>query len=64
MVKYELKKVLGSSGGKIDALRLALVVGGLCMMIPGTLTDVIGLVVVGGAVLYQRMRSKRAAAAA
>ena len=45
-------------------LRLALVVGGLCMMIPGTLTDVIGLVVVGGAVLYQRMRSKRAAAAA
>ena len=45
-------------------LRLALVAGGLCMMIPGTLTDVVGLVVVGGTVLYQRMRSKGTAAAA
>ena len=42
-------------------LRLALVVGGLGMMIPGTLTDVAGLVVVGGVIFYQRVTARRAA---
>ena len=45
-------------------LRLALAARGLCMMVPGTLTDVIGLAVVVGIVLYQRIRSKDTAAAA
>ena len=37
---------------KIPVLfRLALVAGGLCMMIPGTVSDVAGLIVVGGIVL-------------
>ena len=40
-------------------LRLALAVGGLCMMIPGTLTDVTGLAVVIGTIVYQRIMSKR-----
>ena len=35
-------------------LRVAIAAGGLCMMIPGTLTDVIGLVVVAAVVLFQR----------
>ena len=30
------------------------------MMIPGTLTDVVGLVVVGGVYFYQRMSAKKA----
>ena len=48
---------------KINPLfRLLLVAGGLGMMVPGTLTDVIGLVVVGGIVLCQRMSAKRLAA--
>ena len=47
---------------KINPLfRLLLVAGGLGMMVPGTLTDVIGLVVVGGIVLRQRMSAKRLA---
>jgi len=41
--------------------RVAMAVGGLCMMIPGTLTDVIGLVVVGGIYVYQKMSAKNAA---
>ncbi len=50
---------------KINPLfRLLLVAGGLSMMIPGTLTDVVGLVVVIGIVLYQRMAAKRGKAAA
>ena len=48
---------------KINPLfRLLLIAGGLGMMIPGTLTDVMGLVMVGGIVLYQRMSAKRLAA--
>ncbi len=35
--------------------RIALVVGGLSMMVPGTLTDIIGLVVVGGITAFQYM---------
>ena len=48
---------------KINPLfRLLLIAGGLGMMVPGTLTDVMGLVIVGGIVLYQRMSAKRLAA--
>ena len=48
---------------KINPLfRLLLVVGGLGMMVPGTLTDVTGLAIVAGVVLWQRMSAKRLAA--
>ncbi len=43
-------------------LRLALVAGGLGMMIPGTLSDVTGFVIVAGIILYQRAMAKRQAA--
>jgi len=39
--------------------RVVMAAGGLCMMIPGTLTDIIGLVVVGGAYFYQRTSAKK-----
>ena len=42
-------------------LRAVLVAGGLCMMIPGTVTDIAGLVLVAAAFLYQRAAAKRAA---
>ena len=45
-------------------LRLALLAGGLGMLIPGTITDVVGFVVVGGVILYQRTMAKRQNAAA
>jgi TRAP-type uncharacterized transport system fused permease subunit len=41
--------------------RILLVAGGLCMMIPGAITDVIGVVVVAGIVLIQRATAKKAA---
>jgi len=41
--------------------RVVMIAGGLCMMIPGTLTDVIGLVVVGGVYFLQRAGAKKAA---
>jgi len=44
--------------------RLVLAAGGLCMMIPGSLTDVIGLVVVGLIVAYQYLLNKKTVAAA
>ena len=48
---------------KINPLfRLLLVVGGLGMMVPGTLTDVTGLAIVAGIVLWQRTSAKRLAA--
>lgn len=48
---------------KINPLfRLLLVAGGLGMMVPGTLTDVTGLAIVAGIVLWQRMSAKRLAA--
>ena len=43
-------------------LRLVLIGGGLCMLIPGTITDVIGLVVFVGVIFLQRMNKKKAAA--
>ena len=42
--------------------RLAMAAGGLCMMIPGTASDVVGLVMVGGIVLIQSMSVRRLAA--
>ena len=48
---------------KIPVLfRLALVAGGLCMMIPGTASDVAGFIVVGGIMLVQRMSARKLAA--
>ena len=44
--------------------RVAIAAGGLCMMYPGTLTDVVGLVVVAGIYVLQRMGAKNSAAAA
>ena len=41
-------------------LRLLLIVGGLGMMVPGALSDVVGLVIVAGVVLYQRTTAMRA----
>ena len=38
--------------------RVLMAVGGLCMMIPGTVTDLIGLVLVFGVIAYQRMGAK------
>jgi len=40
--------------------RAGLLVGGLCMMIPGTLTDVVGLVLVVGIYVLQRSGAKKA----
>ena len=40
-------------------LRLALVAGGLCMMIPGTLTDILGLAFVVAIILLQRTKAKK-----
>ena len=45
-------------------LRLVLIAGGLCMMIPGLLTDVIGLVVMAAVVVYQYTHGKKINAAA
>ena len=39
--------------------RVLLVAGGLCMMIPGTVTDLIGVVIVAAIVLFQRASAKR-----
>lgn len=41
-------------------LRILLVAAGLYMMIPGTLTDVIGLVVLGFVIIYQNIRKEKA----
>jgi len=40
-------------------IRATMLVGGLCMMIPGSITDLIGLVLVIGAIFYQRTAFKR-----
>ena len=45
-------------------LRLVMIAGGICMMIPGTLTDIIGLALVGAVVAFQFMTKKRGSAAA
>lgn len=49
--------------GKLNPVfRLALIAGGLCMMDPGAMTDIIGLVLVVGIIVFQRVTSKKAAA--
>lgn len=40
-------------------LRIVLAAGGLCMMIPGTFTDVIGLLLVGAIVAFQYFMAKK-----
>jgi len=39
-------------------MRILSAAGGLCLIYPGVLTDIIGLVVVGGVVAFQYLRSK------
>ena len=39
--------------------RFIMAVGGLCMMIPGTVTDLIGLVLVAGICVYQYLSAKK-----
>ena len=40
--------------------RILLAAGGLCMMIPGAITDVVGVVAVAGIILIQRATAKKA----
>jgi len=42
-------------------LRLAIAAGGLAMMIPGYVTDIVGLVLVAGVTVYQRLSAKKTA---
>ena len=44
-------------------MRAPIVVGGITLLIPGTMTDVIGFVMVGGVILLQRLGAKKQAAA-
>ena len=44
--------------------RVLIAVGGLLMMIPGTLTDVIGFAIVAAIVVIQKLGAKKEAAAA
>ena len=41
--------------------RAGMIVGGLCMMIPGTMTDIVGLVILGAIIVLQRGGVKKAA---
>ena len=43
---------------KSFVLRIVIAVGGLCMMFPGTVSDVIGLVALVGVVVFQRIGAK------
>ena len=45
-------------------IRVIAIVGGLTLLIPGLMTDIIGLVLVGGSVLWQRTAAMREKAAA
>ncbi len=50
--------------GKLNPLfRAVMIVGGLAMMYPGTMTDIIGFIAVVGITAFQRMKSKKTAAA-
>ena len=49
-------------GRMFALLRIASVAGGLLLIYPGIPTDVIGIVMVGGVVAFQLLRSRRAAA--
>ena len=43
--------------------RLLSIFGGLCLIIPGTVTDLVGIVLVGVSAALQMMQKKKAAAA-
>ena len=43
-------------------LRVVIAAGGLCMLIPGTVSDLVGFVLVAGVLLYQRFTARRAVA--
>ena len=43
-------------------LRVVIAAGGLCMLVPGTWSDIAGFVLVAGVLLYQRFTARRAAA--
>ena len=50
--------------GKLNPIfRAVMIIGGLAMMYPGTLTDIIGFVAVVGITAFQRINSKKTAAA-
>ena len=50
--------------GKLNPLfRAVMIVGGLAMMYPGTMTDIIGFIAVVGITAFQRMKSKKTVAA-
>ena len=63
MIAIYKRDLKGFFTGMMGYVLLAffLAVGGLCMMIPGTLSDVGGLVMVIAVLLYQRIRSRRVA---
>ena len=42
-------------------LRIALTIGGLCMMIPGNITDIVGLAAVAAVIVYQRTLARKTA---
>ena len=44
-------------------LRIVILVGGLAMLIPGTVSDIVGLVLVAGVVAYQKLSANKALAA-
>ncbi len=44
-------------------LRVVIAAGGLCMLVPGTWSDIVGLLLVAGVVLYQRFSARRLTAA-
>ena len=41
-------------------LRVVIAAGGLCMLVPGTWSDIVGFVLVAGVLLYQRYTARRA----
>ena len=45
-------------------LRIVCLIGGLGLMIPGALSDLIGLVLIGGVFALQYMQNKKEASAA
>lgn len=50
----------GNLFSKINPLfRIALVAGGILMMVPGTLTDIIGIAIIAGITVFQYLLSKR-----
>jgi len=60
--------VAAALGGYLEdnlnpVLRVILIAGGLCMLIPGTVTDLAGLLVLVGVISWQKMNKKRKAIA-